>query len=85
MNEPPDPGLPEDALYRAAEIVRRARRVAVLSGAGVSAESGVSMSASCKVSGEPNRSWTIAFIEPPRTSRVLFTTNWPSEGTSDLQ
>jgi NAD-dependent deacetylase len=33
--------LPEDALDRAAEIVRGATRVAVLSGAGVSAESGV--------------------------------------------
>ena len=33
--------IPEDALDRAVEIVRRATRVAVLSGAGVSAESGV--------------------------------------------
>jgi NAD-dependent deacetylase len=41
MNEPTDRDPPEDALDRAAEIVRGATRVAVLSGAGVSAESGV--------------------------------------------
>jgi NAD-dependent deacetylase len=41
MLEQTDPGLPEDALDRAEEVVRQARRVAVLSGAGVSAESGV--------------------------------------------
>src|SRR5450631_3382473 len=41
MHDPIDPGLPTDDLDRAAEIVRHARRVAVLSGAGVSAESGV--------------------------------------------
>lgn len=41
MHNPIDPDLPEDDLDRAAAIVRQARRVAVLTGAGVSAESGV--------------------------------------------
>ncbi len=41
MHNPIDPELPEDDLDRAAAIVRQARRVAVLTGAGVSAESGV--------------------------------------------
>ena len=41
MLEPIDLVLPEDDLDRAAEIVRAAGRVVVLSGAGVSAESGV--------------------------------------------
>ena len=41
MNNPIDAEMPEDALDRAAEIVRHATRIAVLSGAGVSAESGV--------------------------------------------
>ena len=41
MHDPIDPGSAQDALDRAAEILRDARRVAVLSGAGVSAESGV--------------------------------------------
>ena len=41
MHEPIDPGIPDANLDRAAEIVRSARRVTVLSGAGVSAESGV--------------------------------------------
>jgi NAD-dependent deacetylase len=41
MNEPTAADPPEDDLDRAAEIVRGATRVAVLTGAGVSAESGV--------------------------------------------